>query len=514
MIIPLTISDFLDRAVTVYPDRVAIVDEPDQPAQSWGEITFADLGDLARRQAATLDELGVPVGGRVAIVSHNAARFLASFYGVAGWGRVLVPINYRLSVPEIQYIVEHSGAEVLLVDPELEHLVAEVPCKRTFVLGRDDDRIWGPNADPRPWVADAATKENATATINYTSGTTARPKGVQLTHRSNWINAVVFGWQATVTDRDVYLHTLPTFHANGWGHPFVTTAIGAKSVVLRKVDGAEILRRIEEHGVTYLCAAPAVVSAILDAAKTWEGKIPGRDRVRIIVAGAPPPTRTIERIRVDLGWEFIQIYGLTETSPLLTMSRMRAEWDDLPVPEQARLLGRAGAPAIGVQIKVDDTGEVLARSNHILASYWENPEATASALEDDWFHTGDGGTFEDGYVTIADRKKDVIITGGENVTSIEVEDALMSHPAVREVAVIGIPDEKWGELVTALVVLDESAESIDEAALIAHCRTRLAGYKCPKRVEFRPELARTATGKIQKFKLRQEFWQGRDRQVN
>ncbi|GAA3155534.1 hypothetical protein GCM10020255_036380 [Rhodococcus baikonurensis] len=288
MIIPLTISDFLDRAVTVYPDRVAIVDEPDQPAQSWGEITFADLGDLARRQAATLDELGVPVGGRVAIVSHNAARFLASFYGVAGWGRVLVPINYRLSVPEIQYIVEHSGAEVLLVDPELEHLVAEVPCKRTFVLGRDDDRIWGPNADPRPWVADAATKENATATINYTSGTTARPKGVQLTHRSNWINAVVFGWQATVTDRDVYLHTLPTFHANGWGHPFVTTAIGAKSVVLRKVDGAEILRRIEEHGVTYLCAAPAVVSAILDAAKTWEGKIPGRDRVRIIVAGAPP----------------------------------------------------------------------------------------------------------------------------------------------------------------------------------------------------------------------------------
>ena len=180
MIIPLTISDFLDRAVTVYPDRVAVVDEPDQPAQSWGEITFADLGDLARRQAATLDELGVPVGGRVAIVSHNAARFLASFYGVAGWGRVLVPINFRLSVPEIQYIVEHSGAEVLLVDPELEHLVAEVPCKRTFVLGRDDNRIWGPNADPKPWVADAATKENATATINYTSGTTARPKGVQL----------------------------------------------------------------------------------------------------------------------------------------------------------------------------------------------------------------------------------------------------------------------------------------------------------------------------------------------
>ncbi|WP_330179517.1 AMP-binding protein [Nocardia sp. NBC_01503] len=514
MFIPLTINDFLDRATTVYPDRVAIVDEPNQPAHSWGEITFAELGNLARRQAATLDELGVPVGGRVAIVSHNAARFLVSFYGVAGWGRVLVPINFRLSVAEIRYIVEHSGAEVLLVDPELEHLVDEVPCRRTFVLGRDDDLIWGANTEPEPWVAEAATKENATATINYTSGTTARPKGVQLTHRNNWINAVVFGWQATVTDRDVYLHTLPTFHANGWGNPFITTAIGAKSIVLRKVDGAEILRRVQQHGVTYLCAAPAVVTAILDAAKSWDGEIPGRDRVRIIVAGAPPPTRTIELIREALGWEFIQIYGLTETSPLLTMSRMRAEWDDLPVPEQARLLGRAGAPAIGVRIEVDDSGEVLARSNHILSSYLDNPEATENALADGWFHTGDGGTVEDGYLTISDRKKDVIITGGENVTSIEVEDALMSHPAVREVAVIGIPDEKWGELVTALVVLDDSADPVDEAALIAHCRTRLAGYKCPKRVEFRGELVRTATGKIQKFKLREEFWTGLDRRIN
>ena len=513
MFYPLTVIDFLDRAVTVYPDRVAVVDEPNQPADSWGEITYRELHRRAKQQAATLDELGVPVGGRVAIVSQNSARMLCSFYGVSGWGRVLVPVNFRLSVPEVRYIVEHSGAEVLLVDPDLKHLIDEVDCAHSFILGDDDARIWASDAEPRAWEADAVEKENATATINYTSGTTARPKGVQLTHRNNWLNATVFGWQATVTDRDVYLHTLPMFHANGWGHPFTATAMGVKHVVLRQVDGTEILRRIEEHGVTYLCAAPAVVTAALDGAKTWDGEVPGRDRVRIIVAGAPPPTRTIERVREELGWEFIQIYGLTETSPLLTMSRMRAEWDDETPQEQARLLGRAGAPAVGVRIMVDDEGEVLAQSNHNLASYWENPEATAEAQAGNWFHTGDGGTFEDGYVTIADRKKDVIISGGENVSSIEVEDALSSHPAVREVAVIGIPDEKWGELVTALVVLEEGAEATPEE-LIAHCRQHLAGYKCPKRVELRAELARTATGKLQKFKLREEFWSGQERQVN
>ncbi len=510
MFYPLTIRDFLDRAETVYPDRVAVVDEPDQPAESWGEITYAELARRARSQAATLDELGVPVGGRVAIVSHNAARFLTSFYGVSGWGRVLVPINFRLSVPEVRYIVEHSGAEMLMIDPALKHLADEIECERTFILGADDDQIWGSSAEPQPWEGD----EGATATINYTSGTTARPKGVQLTHRNNWLNAVVFGWQASVDDRDVYLHTLPMFHANGWGHVFTATGMGAKHIVLRQVDGTEILSRIEEHGVTYLCAAPAVVAAALDGAKDWSGEIPGRGRVRIIVAGAPPPTRTIERVREELGWEFIQIYGLTETTPLLTMSRMRAEWDDLDPQEQAKLLGRAGAPALGVRITIDDEGEVLAQSNHNLEAYWENPEATAEAQAGHWFHTGDGGTFEDGYVAISDRKKDVIITGGENVSSIEVEDTLMSHDAVTEVAVIGVPDDKWGEMVTALVVLDPEADEVSEEELIAHCRENLAGYKTPKRIEFRDELARTATGKLQKFKLRQEFWKDAERQVN
>ncbi|WP_404350672.1 AMP-binding protein [Phycicoccus jejuensis] len=506
----MTVTDFIDRARTVYADRVGVVDEPSQVADPLPDLTYGEVAALARRQAARLDELGIEVGERVAIVSHNAARMLVSFFGACGSGRVLVPVNFRLRPDEVRYIVEHSGARVLLVDPEVDASLASVTAEHRIVLG-DDDALFAPEGvEPRPWEPD----ENATATINYTSGTTARPKGVQITHRNIWTNALTFGLHAGVSDRDVYLHTLPMFHANGWGMPFVATGLGVKQVVLRKVDGAEILRRVRDHGVTYLCAAPAVVNAVLEAAQSWEGEVPGRDRVRIIVAGAPPPTKTVARVERELGWEFIQIYGLTETSPLLTINRRRAEWDDLSVEERAERLVRAGAPALGVTLTLSPDHEVLARSNVVLEGYWEQPEESARALEDGWFHTGDGGTIgEDGYLTISDRKKDVIITGGENVSSIEVEDVIFSHPAVTEVAVIGVPDEKWGETIKALVVL-APGESVTEGELIAWCKEKAAGYKAPTSVEFRDELARTATGKLQKFKLRAPYWEGRDRQVN
>ncbi|TMK85500.1 MAG: AMP-dependent synthetase, partial [Actinobacteria bacterium] len=317
-------------------------------------------------------------------------------------------------------------------------------------------------------------------------------------------------------DRDVYLHTLPMFHCNGWGMPYALTAMGARHVVLRKVDGEDILRRVDAHGVTLLCGAPAVVAAILDAAAARRERgeaVPGRGQVRMVVAGAPPPSKVIARVEGELGWEFVQIYGLTETAPLLTINRAPVEYDGLDPAERARRLSRAGTPAVGVRIEVDGEGEVLARSNHVFEGYWEQPEDTAKAIVDGWFHTGDGAYLDGPYVVIADRKKDVIISGGENVSSIEVEDCLYQHPAVAEVAVIGVPDEKWGETVKALVVL-RAGEEADEAALIDFTRGRLAHFKCPTTVEVRDSLPRTATGKLQKFKLRQPYWEGHDRKVN
>ena len=510
MIVPFSISDFIDRAVSVYGERTGVIDEPDQPAPSMGELTYAEIGALARRQAAKLDELGIGTGDRVAVVSHNSARLLTSFFGIAGSGRVLVPVNFRLRPDEVAYIVEHSGARMLLVDPELDDALADIKTEFRFVLG-DDDNLFAPEGvEPKHWEPD----ENATACINYTSGTTARPKGVQITHRNIWVNAVTFGVHTGVSDRDVYLHTLPMFHANGWGMPFTMTGLGVPQVVIRKIDGAEILRRVEKYGVTVMCAAPAVVAAVLEAAQHWEGEIPGRGRTRIIVAGAPPPTKTAARVEEELGWEFVQIYGLTETSPLLTVNRSRSEWDGLSAHERAENLVRAGMPALGVRLSVDGEGEVLARSNVVLEGYWDQPAESRKALADGWFHTGDGGVIgDDGYLTIKDRKKDVIITGGENVSSIEVEDVLFSHAAVAEVAVIGVPSEKWGETIKALVVLAEG-ESATEEELIRWCKDKAAGYKAPTSVEFRDELARTATGKLQKFKLRKPYWEGRDRQVN
>ena len=510
MEIPLTVADHLARAELVYGDRIGVVDEPDQTAPPMPDLTYRQFAEAARGLAAGLDGLGLDHGARVAMVSQNAARMLVFLFGTSAFGRIGVPVNFRLNADEVQYIVDHSGAEVLLMDPELVDTLGDVAVGQRFLLGEESDALIVDDPDPRPWTPD----EDATATINYTSGTTARPKGVEMTHRNLWLNAAVFGWQTGVSDRDVYLHTLPMFHCNGWGMPYAMTAMGGQHIVLRKVDGPEILRRIEDHGVTLLCGAPAVIAAVLDAAADWDGDIPGAGTMRIVVAGAPPPTRTIERVETELGWEFIQIYGLTETAPLVTMNRCRAEWDDRTPAERAVLLSRAGAPALGVTLATSPDGELLTRTNHVLKSYWDQPEATAEAMADGWFHTGDGAVIdEENYASITDRKKDVIISGGENVSSIEVEDVLFSHPSVAEVAVIGVPDDKWGETIKALVVLAQG-ETVEEQALIDHCRDQLAHFKCPTSVEFRDELARTATGKLQKFKLRSPYWEGMDRQVN
>jgi fatty-acyl-CoA synthase len=516
MKVPLTIGDFLRRGAAVYGERPAVFDEPDV-AGSLGTVSYSELESRARGAAIALDNLGVTRGERVAIVSPNAARFQILFFGVSGYGRVLVPVNFRLNSDEIRYIVEHSGASVLLVDPESDEMLAGVTAKHRIVLdGAADAEMFAPaaaGAEPTGWDPD----EDATASINYTSGTTARPKGVQLTHRNCWLNAAIFGWHTAITDRDVFMHTLPMFHCNGWGMPYAVTGMGVPQVVVRKIDGEEILRRIDSRGVTLLCGAPAVVAAILNAAADRRDRgepVPGSGTVRIVVAGAPPPSKTIERVEADLGWEFIQIYGLTETAPLLTINRRPAEWDGLDPAARARLQSRAGVPAVGVQIRTDDEGEILARSNHVFAGYWQQPAESAKALDDGWFRTGDKGHVEAGdYLVISDRKKDVIISGGENVSSVEVEDCLYQHAAVAEVAVVGVPDPKWGETVKALVVLRDGQQAAEQD-LIGHCRERLAHFKCPTSVEIREALPRTATGKLQKFKLRAPYWEGHDRGVN
>ena len=296
MRVPLTVADQLERAALVYPERVGVVDEPDPPGGGLGTLTYGRIAELARAQAAALDERGIGTGERVCIVSHNSARLLVSFFGVSAFGRVLVPVNFRLNSEEISYIVDHCGASMLLYDPELEETLAGIECKHKIKLGTaTDGEIFLEGQEPRPW---ANPDEDATGTINYTSGTTARPKGVQLTHRNLWINSTTFGWHTSVSDRDTYLHTLPMFHCNGWGMPYALTAMGAKQVVLRKVDGADILRRIDEHGVTLLCGAPAVVrpcsmpprrgTARSPAAAARASSWPARRRRRARSSGSRP----------------------------------------------------------------------------------------------------------------------------------------------------------------------------------------------------------------------------------
>ena len=366
-------------------------------------------------------------------------------------------------------------------------------------------------SEPEPWTPD----EDATATINYTSGTTARPKGVQLTHRNIWVNATTFGWHTGVTDRDVYLHTLPMFHCNGWGMPYAVTGMGGQNIVLRKVDGGEILRRVDEHGVTLLCGAPAVVAMTLDAAANWDGPIPGAGRTRMVVAGAPPPTRTIERIETELGWEFIQIYGLTETSPFLVMNRSRAEFDDLTPSERAARLEPRGCARDrhrdgrrrrrrGARARQRGARGVLGsarghrggdRRRVVPHRRWR--QHRRRGLRHD-LRPQEGRDHQRRRERVVDRGRGraVLASGGRRGRG--------HRRARREVG----RDGRWRSWCS------RPAQSATEQELIDHCRSKLAHFKCPRKIDFRDELARTATGKLQKFKLRAPYWEGRDRQVN
>jgi fatty-acyl-CoA synthase len=526
MDVPLLVDDFLRRPAELYPGKTAIVDGAKR-------FTYRDWSERVNRLSQALLRLGVRRGDRVCILSPNSHYFLESFYATSQIGAILVPLNYRLVAADHEYILNHAGVTVVLADaayaPVVDEIRARLPRVRHWIAAPAldaeipagwtafDALVGAESAEP---PAAIPREEGDVVSLNYTSGTTARPKGVMLTHRNCYVNAYNLIAHLRLRHEDVELWTLPMFHCNGWGGVYALTGMGGTHVVLRAIDAAEIFGLIEREKVTFACMAPAVLRTVLDYPRRAEHRL--TTRPRFTVAGAPPPAAFIERLERELGFEFIQIYGLTETAPLLTVCTPDHA---TPADEWARR-ARAGVPGLGVEIRVvgDDgvpvprdgrsVGEVCARSNVVFKGYWEQPEETAKAMPDGWFHTGDLAVWDDtGSIHIVDRKKDVIISGGENISSPEIEDALYQHPAVLECAVIGVPHEKWGETPRALVVL-RPGKTAAEAELLSFCRSRLAHFKCPTSVEFVEALPRTATGKLQKYVLRERFWQGRERRVS
>lgn len=529
MEVPMLINEFLRRAARLYPNKTAIVDGDER-------FTYREFQQRAHQLAHALQGLGVRQDDRVCILSPNSHHFLEAFYGVTQIGAVLVPLNFRLTGPEHEYIINHAGVKVVLADHELTDVVDQIRPRLSSVeqyvvsggprLAPAGWQHWDALTETRPGTPTAPVEvgENDLVSINYTSGTTARPKGVMLTHRNCYFNALLFIAHLGVKHDDVELWTLPMFHANGWGGPFALTAVAATHVVLRKVDGADIFRLIQDERVTFACMAPAVLSTILNFPDKANYRI--ETKPRFTVAGAPPPAAFVERLEKELGWEFIQLYGLTETSPILTTNRPDFQQDLKGGDSPYQRRSRAGVEAIGVELQVmgddgspvpmDDAtiGEICARSNVVMKGYWEQPEETDRAINGGYFHTGDLATWDEfGNINIVDRKKDVIISGGENISSPEVEAALYQHPAVLECAVIGVPSEQWGETPKALVVL-RAGVSADEKDIIGFARKNLAHFKCPTSVEFVDALPRTATGKLQKFLIREKYWQGVTKRVN
>jgi fatty-acyl-CoA synthase len=512
--VPLSPLEFARRSRRLYGSREAVVDGKRR-------FTYEQFLERCDRWSSALQRLGVSPGDRVAAIACNSAGLLEAFYAVPQIGAVLVPINYRLSGDEVAYILEHSGARVVCALGDSCELVDRIREKTPGVQlrvafggarpGWLDYEAEMQRADPgfRP----APMGENDLLTLNYTSGTTARPKGVMITHRNAYLNTIGTLLHHPMTVEDRYLWTLPMFHANGWTFVWTVTAAGAAHVCIPRPEPAAVFESVAREAVTMLCAAPTVLIGIAGASE--ELRRGARRGVRVLTAGAPPAPATIERVEGELGWTVTQAYGLTETSPFITICEPRPEHDGLDTAGRAAVKARQGVELLtsGEVRVVDDhdrevphdgetIGEIVVRGNVVMEGYYRDPEATAQALRGGWFHSGDAAVVHpDGYVEIRDRFKDVIISGGENVSSIAVEGALLRHPAVQEAAVIGVPHEKWGEVPQAFVIRRPGAV-LTEEELLLFARERLAGFQTPKGVTFLDELPKTATGKVQKFVLR------------
>ena len=511
---PFTPLDFLRRARKLHGSREAVVDGNLR-------LTFEQFGERCDRWSNALANLGVKAGDRVATLAPNTHQHLEQYYAVPQLGAVIVPLNYRLSAADFVYLANHSGAKVLCAHPDYFDTIDSVRNRMTTV-----EHFVALEGERHGWLGYEAMiaasgvnyprhvlQEQDLISINYTSGTTSRPKGVMITHRNAWTNTVGMLIHLPMTPAERYLWTLPMFHANGWTFTWTVTAVGGTHVCLRRVDATNVYRLVNAQSITMMCAAPTVLIAIANGPDAERRQV--RGGVRVLTAGAPPAAATIERIEGELGWTVTQAYGLTETAPFISICEPLPEHDRLEAGERCRIKSRQGVELItSGELRVVDEqmndvpadgktlGEIVARGNVVMKGYYNDPEATAAAFCGGYFHSGDAAVLHpDGYVEIRDRYKDVIISGGENVSSIEVEGALLRHPAVMEVAVVGVPHERWGESPHAFVVL-RPGQQLDATGLHTYARSVLAHFKVPTAYTFVPELPKTATGKIQKYVLR------------
>lgn len=520
MDVPLILTQFLDRAVTLYGEKQAIICDDRM-------FTYNDLNQRVNRLSDGLRKLGVKKEDRVAYLAPNTVEMLEGFYGVFQLGAVMVPLNIRLKPEDYLFILNHSESKVLFVDQDLYHLIVPIKDKletvEQIIVHYHDGSCGETGYDE--WLEQHSSEgfdreilsEQDVCSLLYTSGTTGNPKGVMLTHRNNYLHALSTMHHLRVSDEDVLVHVLPMFHVNGWGSPFYYTANGATQVCLRKASPEYIFDAIEKYGVTVMHMAPTVLNSLL---QYYEKNVPEfRQTIRVVIAGSAPPPAFVTRVEKELGWEFVQVYGMTESSPLSTVSTIRSHLKNLPLNEQYRLKAKAGVQMIGTEVKVvndlgnevawdgKEIGEVIVRGNGVMKGYWKNNEATMETIRNGWLHTGDMGNVDVyGNIEIVDRKKDVIISGGENISSIEVEGVLYDHPAVLEAAVIAVPHEKWGETPHAYIVLREGKEAT-ENELIQFSRDKLAHFKAITGVTFVKELPKTASGKIQKVQLRNDYWE-------
>jgi fatty-acyl-CoA synthase len=497
---PLTPLAFLERTAAVFPEGTAVVDGDRR-------LTWAQLRERSRRLAVRLQESGIERGDRVAFLALNTTELLEAHFGVPAAGAVLVAINTRLLADEVEYILDHSGARLLVVDPSLATLAEGSAVERALTTGESYEAFLAGAADGEP--ENRLVTEDDTISINYTSGTTGRPKGVMYTHRGAYLNALAEAHHARLDSRSVFLWTLPMFHCNGWCFPWAVTAMGARHVCLRKVDPPLVWRLIAEQGITHLNGAPTVLVMLASDPAAHVLERP----VQVTTAGAPPPPAVISRTEA-LGFRINHVYGLTETYGPITVCEWHAEWDGAGDEERARLKARQGVafvtsdPVRVVDADMRDVpadgetmGEVVMRGNNVMKGYFADEAATAEAFRGGWFHSGDLAVMHpDGYIELRDRAKDIIISGGENISTIEVERALVRHPDVLEAAVVAVPDEKWGERPKGFVTLRPGA-TLTAEELIAFSRETLPGFKAPSEIEF-GELPKTSTGKVKKFELR------------